>query len=128
MAGRLRRLFGVEGKGGIVSEAWTEAEASGRRGPLGKHAFTILGVVVAFLLGTATIVYHFAEGWTWVDSFYFSAVAVTTVGFGDLTPSTDASKLFTVLYVFSGIAVVTTYLSELMHRHSDRILRRRGRS
>ena len=95
---------------------------------LGKHAFRILAGVVVVLLGTATIVYHYVEDWSWVDSFYFSAVAVTTVGFGDLTPSTDVSKLFTILYIFSGIAVVTTYLSELMRRHSARIRRRRGLS
>lgn len=34
-----------------------------------------------------------------MDSLYFSVIAVTTVGFGDITPSTDASKLFTIFYV-----------------------------
>lgn len=61
------------------------------------------------LLGT--VVYHILEDWTWVDSFYFSAVAVTTVGFGDLTPTSDASKLFTVFYIFSGITIVTVWLN-----------------
>jgi len=37
-----------------------------------------------------------------VDSLYFRVIAVTTVGFGDISPSTDASKLFTVVYVLGG--------------------------
>lgn len=69
--------------------------------------------------------YHLVEDWSWVDSIYFSTVAVTTVGFGDLVPSTDASKLFTVLYILSGIAVITTYLNLRFRRTSDRLARRR---
>jgi voltage-gated potassium channel Kch len=70
-------------------------------------------------------VYHILEGWGWVDSLYFSSVAVTTVGFGDLVPTTSGSKLFTVFYVLTGIAVVTTYLNERFHRLSGRVARRR---
>ncbi|MBG7606174.1 MAG: two pore domain potassium channel family protein [Actinobacteria bacterium] len=43
--------------------------------------------------------YRILEDRSWVDSFCSCTVAVTTVGFGDLTPSTDASKLFTVFYI-----------------------------
>jgi hypothetical protein len=49
-------------------------------------------------LGLGTVVYHLMEDWAWVDSFYSSAVALTTVGFGDLAPSTAASKLFRVAF------------------------------
>jgi hypothetical protein len=43
---------------------------------------------------------------------YFSVVAVTTVGFGDFAPTTDASKLFTVAYIILGVGIITTYLNE----------------
>ncbi len=33
-----------------------------------------------------------------------------------LTPSTTGSKLFTVFYVISGIALITTYLNQLGKR------------
>jgi len=90
-----------------------------------QHTFKILSGAVVLLLGIATVVYHILEGWGWVDSFYFSSVAVTTVGFGDLTPSTSGSKLFTVFYVLTGIGVVTTYLNERFYRLSGRVARRR---
>lgn len=89
-----------------------------------EHVYKILSVSALLLLGIGTVGYHFLEGWTWVDSLYFSVVAVTTVGFGDLAPSTDPSKLFTVGYVLVGIGIITTYLNaRLQQRGRKRIQR-----
>ena len=76
-----------------------------------KHLYKLLAGAAFLLLALGTVVYHFIEDWSWVDSLYFSVVAVTTVGFGDLSPSTDASKLFTVVYILLGITIITTYLN-----------------
>ena len=76
-----------------------------------EHIYKVLALAAFLLLAMGTVVYHFLENWSWVDSLYFSVVAVTTVGFGDLSPSTDGSKLFTVLYILLGITIVTTYLN-----------------
>jgi voltage-gated potassium channel Kch len=78
------------------------------------------------LLAIGTVVYRLLEDWSWVDSLYFSVVAVTTVGFGDLTPSTDASKLFTVVYILSGITIITTYLRMRMGRRGSRVAQRKA--
>ena len=76
-----------------------------------------LALAALLLIVVGTVVYRLIEDWSWVDSLYFSVVAVTTVGFGDLTPSTDASKLFTVFYILGGISIITTYLNaRLKHR------------
>jgi hypothetical protein len=91
-----------------------------------EQAYRILALAAAALLGTGTVVYRLLEDWSWVDSFYFSAVAVTTVGFGDLTPSTDGSKLFTVVYIFAGISIVATFLDLRMKRHAIGRHRRRS--
>ena len=50
------------------------------------------------------------EGWAHLDSFYYSAVTVATVGFGDFTPKTPAGKLLTVLYMFCGIGLLVALL------------------
>ena len=81
-----------------------------------EHVYKILAASAALLIVVGTVAYHLLEDWSWVDSLYFSSVAVTTVGFGDLTPSSDGSKLFTVAYIFSGIAIITTYLNARMRR------------
>lgn len=75
------------------------------------RSYRLLAGAAAVLLVTGTVVYRFLEGWSWVDSLYFSTVAVTTVGFGDLVPTSDGAKLFTVVYLLSGIAIITAYLN-----------------
>ena len=89
----------VPTKAQTASQAWN------------KNAFRYLAGLALMVLLIGTVVYRIIEDWSWVDSLYFSVVAVTTVGFGDLSPSTDASKLFTVLYILLGITIVTTFLN-----------------
>ena len=50
------------------------------------------------------------ERWPIIDSLYFSVVTFTTVGYGDLCPSTDAGKLFTIFYSFAGISIIGALL------------------
>ncbi len=40
------------------------------------------------------------------DAFYFTVVALTTVGFGDITPQSQAGKWVTVLMIISGIILI----------------------
>jgi voltage-gated potassium channel len=68
---------------------------------------------VAALLAVGTVVYSFLEGWTLVDSLYFSVVTLATVGYGDLTPTTDVAKLFTIGYILTGIGIVAAFASEV---------------
>ena len=89
-----------------------------------EHVYRILAGSALGLLAIGTVAYRLLEDWSWVDSLYFSTVAVTTVGFGDLAPSTDGSKLFTVLYILAGISIITTYLNaRVRHRGRKRTQR-----
>lgn len=91
-----------------------------------KHAFRYLAGLAILVLATGTVVYHYVENWSWVDSFYFSSVALTTVGFGDLAPSTDGSKLFTVFYIFSGISLIGATLNAFLKLHAAKVSQRRA--
>jgi len=82
-----------------------------------NYVYNLLGIAAVLLLVVGTVAFHYMEGWSWVDSFYFSAVAGTTVGFGDLTPSTDISKLFSVAYIFVGIGIIGTFLNQRLKYH-----------
>ena len=82
-----------------------------------RYAYQMLGAMAVLLVAVATVVFHYLESWSWVDSFYFSAIAGTTVGFGDLSPTTDASKLFSVLYIFFAIGIIGTFLEQRMRYH-----------
>ncbi len=82
-----------------------------------RYAYRILAIAAVGIVALGTVVFHYLEGWSWVDSFYFSAVAGSTVGFGDLSPTTDASKLLSVVYIFSSVAILGTFLNERMKYH-----------
>lgn len=82
-----------------------------------QHAYRILSLAALAIVALGTVVYRYLEDWSWVDSLYFSVVAGTTVGFGDLTPTTDAAKLFTVLYIVLAFSIIATYLNVRFRTH-----------
>jgi hypothetical protein len=65
------------------------------------------------LLGVATLIvvvgilfYMRVEHWTLVDAFYFCVVTMATVGYGDITPTTDVGKIFTTVYIIVGLSIL----------------------
>ena len=73
----------------------------------------ILVVLAMGQIAFGTVVYMRLEGWSPVDALYFSVVALATVGFGDLVPTTDIGKLFTVGYILFGVGILAAFVSEL---------------
>jgi len=65
------------------------------------------------MLALGTVVYTVLEGWSPLDALYFSTVTLATVGFGDLTPTTDPAKLFTIAYIITGIGIPAAFASEI---------------
>ena len=64
----------------------------------------IFSSVVILLIGGA-LFYRWAEHWSFLDALYFCMMTITTIGYGDLAPSTPASKIFTIAYSFLGIGM-----------------------
>ena len=71
------------------------------------------------LLIVGTIFYHVAEGWNWLDSFYFCVITLSTVGYGDLDPSTPESKIFTIVYIFMGLSIFVSLVNMLAKARQD---------
>jgi hypothetical protein len=86
----------------------------------------LLGGAV-FLLAFGAIVYHQLLHLSWIDAFYFCATTLATVGYGDITPTTDASKLFTIFYILIGIGTFATFASLLVRDTSLRRELRRAK-
>jgi voltage-gated potassium channel len=79
-----------------------------------KHIFAAICIFfIVVLLGSAVVVY--LEDMDFIDAFYMTMMTATTIGYGDVTPSTKYGKLFisfysllgvgTFLYIFAIIAV-----------------------
>jgi voltage-gated potassium channel Kch len=67
--------------------------------------------ILAIMLIIGTFLYHFIEGWSYIDSLYFSAMSIFTVGYGDLAPQTDLGKIVSIFYVISGVTMVLVFVN-----------------
>jgi len=87
-------------------------------------ASSLLALVLA-----GTIAFRILEGWTWIEAFYFSVVTLSTVGYGDLHPTSDATRLFTALFILAGVGIVLASLTVigtgLLGRREQRIIKKR---
>lgn len=82
--------------------------------PIHPRSYMIgLGAFFAlcFIIGVAF--YHLVEGFSVVNSFYFTAMTLTTVGYGDIAPHSDAGKIFTSIFAFIGVATFLGFASAI---------------
>jgi hypothetical protein len=76
-----------------------------------------LSISTFAILLNGMVVFHFVEGWRWIDSLYFSVITLTTVGYGDLSPQTDLGKIFSMLYILAGIGIIFGFINNFyIHR------------
>ncbi|HRH37126.1 MAG TPA: potassium channel family protein [Flavobacteriales bacterium] len=66
---------------------------------------------LSILVFIGTVSMHWLEEWSWVSSFYFSVTTLATVGFGDLHPTSDLSRLFLSFYVITGVTVALSAMT-----------------
>lgn len=82
-------------------------------------AFRGLTHLTAVLLIAGTLFYWRVEDWTPFQSLYFSVITLTTVGYGDLAPTTALGRAFTMGYVLLGLGVIVALVSHIA-RHASR--------
>ncbi len=90
------------------------------------------GASLLTLVGGGTYVFHHLENWTWAESFYFSVATLTTVGYGDIHPTNDTSRMAAAIFILLGVGVViaaltrigSSYLTAQEHRLSNNIATR----
>ncbi len=63
---------------------------------------------IIVMIAVGAVIYHFLEGWDWLDSFYFVVVTLTTIGYGDLVPTRPITKLITIFYGLNGVILLLT--------------------
>ena len=84
--------------------------------------------LTTLLLGT--LVYHWLEGWSYLDALYFCVISLATIGYGDFTPTTPIARAFTIIYVINGIVILlalfdrirvvrTEHFTEVRAAHED---------
>jgi hypothetical protein len=54
--------------------------------------------------------------WSVAECLYFLMVTASTVGYGDFSPTTSGSRVFTIFWIFFGVCAVFAQLSKLVVR------------
>ena len=73
-----------------------------------EENFAVVAGAAVTLILVGTVTYSLGEGWNVVDGFYFAVCTLTTSSIADpdLTLTHDALKIFTVIYVLTGIGIL----------------------
>jgi len=53
------------------------------------------------------------EGWTVITSMYYCIVTATSVGYGDIVPTTDTTKLMAILFIPLSVAVMADFFGRI---------------
>jgi len=99
----------------ITSVRFGRALLSGLR----DREFRNLLLFVLLILLSGTIFYWQTEGWSPLDSLYFSVTTLTTIGSGDLAPQTALGKIFTIIYIFTGVGVIIGFIHAVAHHVNE---------
>lgn len=72
-------------------------------------------VVLTTMITIYTVGFHFVmlsenREYSWITGFYWTLTVMSTLGFGDITFTTDLGKLFSILVLMSGIIFLLTML------------------
>ena len=90
--------------------------------------FRALLSLMIIMLFSGTIFYVSNEGWSYIDALYFCVMTMSTVGYGDLVPTSSTSKIFTMVYAVVSIGVFVALASKLAQAMLTRSTRSRVRA
>ena len=79
--------------------------------PLSRLWRTLLLLTLVVLIGA--LGYHRLARTGYLDSFYMAIITLFTVGFRELGEVNDATKLFTIFYLITGLGIATYAISSL---------------
>jgi voltage-gated potassium channel Kch len=85
----------------VMKAGWRDGEFRG------------LSIVLGSWVALGTIIYSVREGWSIIDSLYFSVMTLTTIGYGDFSPTTSWMRLYTVIYAVMGIGLFVAFNAQL---------------
>ncbi|KAK3273455.1 hypothetical protein CYMTET_18303, partial [Cymbomonas tetramitiformis] len=88
----------------------------------------IIGLLLFYtgVVMIGTLFYHRHEGLSMVDSFYMMNITLSSVGYGDVSPSTWQGRVFFICTVppgyVAGVQFVTDVLKTIINRRKEKLL------
>ena len=85
----------------------------------------LISALISVIAG-GTVFFRFVEGWSWIDSYFFTVVTLSTVGYGSLVPQTVVGKVGTTVFIFVGIGVFALAIQQFGEFTLRRRMRKRA--
>lgn len=80
------------------------------------RALLVSLIATALLWFVGALVFQhaeYAQGWTYFESIYFAFEVLTTIGYGDFTPSSNSGKAFFVFWTLLAVPTLTIFISDM---------------
>eukprot|EP01083_Nonionella_stella_P196825 723970_1 len=81
-----------------------------------KNKLYILGAIILMFILVGTLFMVYVEEKDGASAFEWNFVTLSTVGYGDVTPSTHGGKVFTIFYIIFGVSLVVTFGTAVFER------------
>ncbi|MGH1414733.1 MAG: potassium channel family protein [Pelagimonas sp.] len=78
------------------------------------RGYTLAGLLL-FVIIMGTIFFRWVEGWSWIDSYFFTVVTLSTVGYGQLVPATAIGKIGTTIFIITGLGIFAAAIQQFAH-------------
>jgi voltage-gated potassium channel len=72
-----------------------------------------LTLLVLLTLSCGTVGYVWVEGWSWFDGLYMTVITLATIGYGEVHPLDTQGRVFTMVLILFGSAVLLYSASSL---------------
>ena len=95
--------------------------------PADRLKFVVILLTLIFLAGT--LGFHFIEGWAYLDSLFMTLITITTIGYREIFPLSNAGKVFDIILIILGVGTAAygfaTVAQFIVEGEIQRVLGRR---
>ncbi|ORX72590.1 voltage-gated potassium channel [Anaeromyces robustus] len=78
---------------------------------MAKKQFLSAIVLIIFSWAAGACTFYYTEGWSMIEAIYFCFISFSTIGFGDLVPTTSSSLSIFNIWIILEIATMTFLVS-----------------
>jgi len=65
-----------------------------------------LGGALLLVIALGTAGFHYLEGWTWFDGLYMVITTLTTIGYQEVHPLSQAGRVFNIVIILGGVSLL----------------------